>query len=381
MYPRKLGEVALKLIKKLPILTITGPRQSGKTTLARSLFPDFQYYSLEDPDLRKLATKDPRSFLDPSKGSLIIDEIQNVPELTSYLQVLADDPENKNKYIITGSHSQLLVEAVSQSLVGRTQVLELLPLSYSEMKNEPSINTLSLEEYLFRGFYPAVHHKKLDPSSYYKNYFQLYVEKDLRNLFQIKNLDRFERFTSLLAGRSGQLMNYESLGTESGVTGPTVKDWLSVLRSSYIAFPLQPHFKNFNKRIVKSPKYYFYDTGLLCYLLNISQASQLLNHPLRGQIFENFIVVEFIKKTLNSGKVDKYYFWRDQKGHEIDLLIDQGNELYPIEIKLSQTPQNSFIKNIEFFNKLQSFDDGEVIYSGDNYSFKNIQYKNWREAF
>ena len=376
MFKRVIEPIVLEAIQKYPIVTITGPRQSGKTTLVRELFPEHTYISLEDPDKRTFAQNDPRGFFEQYKGSLILDEIQRCPDLTSYLQTIVDEPSNKNTFILTGSHSHLLVEAVSQSLAGRTQVVELLPFSFEEIQlfnNQPSLNEL-----MYSGGYPRIYDKKLEPTQWLKDYFRLYIERDIRSIFNIKNLDQFERFMALTAGRVGQLINFDSLGSESGVSGPTVKEWLSVLQSSYVCFKLKPHFKNFNKRIVKTPKIYFFDTGLLCYLLGINSPEQLNIHPLRGQIFENFVVSEFYKNSYNKGLEPRYYFWRDQKGHEVDLIKEELNQLIPIEIKLANTFQETFLKNIKYLNKLQNSSAGFVVYSGETTKYKEISLLNWQ---
>jgi len=303
-------------------LTITGPRHTGKTTLTRALFPEHTYLSLEDPDTRMLAKDDPRSFFSRHQGPLILDEIQRVPELTSYLQGIVDDPKNNHSYVITGSHSQLLIEAVSQSLAGRTRILELLPFSWSEIKNfSPE---LSLNEVLFHGGYPRIYEKKLNPTTWHKDYFKLYVEKDARQIFNIRNLDLFERFMPLLAERVGQLINYESLANEVAASAPSIRQWLSVLESSYITYKLKPHFKKFN-----------------------------------------------------NGLEANYYFWRDQHGHEVDLIEDLGNHLVPTEVKLSSTPHTQHSKNILYFNKLQKQNEGNVIYNGDAQERKGIHFLNW----
>ncbi len=384
MYAREISSCLKKSLNHYPILTLLGPRQSGKTTLVRNLFKDFSYHTLEDPDTRQIAQEDPRGFLKKLSHKAILDEIQRVPILTSYLQTIVDDPKNKSQFILTGSNSLLLTDSITQSLAGRTELYELPPLSLSEIvqkNNNPQLNDL-----LFYGGYPRIHQEKLDPTRWLKSYFQLYVEKDIRQITNISQIDLFEKFVKLTAGRVGQLINASSLANEVGLSSPTISQWITALKSTFICFTLNPHFKNFNKRIVKTAKIYFYDTGLLCYLLGITSSDQLSIHPLRGQIFENFIISESFKKKMNKGQDTNFYFWRDQKGHEIDLIEDRSSYLFPVEIKLSQTFHPQFIKNIQYLNQLQEKDinlcqpKGQVIYGGENERFfKEVQIIPWRE--
>lgn len=380
MYTRLLESKIKLTLEKWKCVTVTGPRQSGKTTLLRTALPEFVYLNLEDPELRLRVKEDPKSVLKEFKDQNIIwDEIQRAPELTSYLQLILDDPKSKSKFILTGSHSLLLVEAVKQSLAGRTRIFELLPLSIAELK-WPKNN--SLNELLYMGMYPRIHHEKLNPTDWLKDYFKLYVERDVREVLNVLELDLFEKFVRVAAGRIGQLVNYSSMGNEIGVSQPTMTQWLGALKTTYTCFTLLPHFKNFNKRITKSPKLYFYDTGLLCYLLGIQNPKQLENHPLRGNIFENFIVSECYKLKLNQGLEPNYYFWRDQSGNEVDLLEDRSDTLFPIEIKSSTTFTETFLKNIFYLNKLQNLapekQQGQIIYTGESsFLHKNIQISNF----
>lgn len=386
MYKRTLAKYIKESLKSYDIVTILGPRQSGKTTIARYLFPDFDYRSLENPDERALATEDPKGFLKGLRKNCILDEFQRVPQLSSYIQGIVDEPNNERKFLLTGSNGLLLVDSITQTLAGRTELFELLPLSYQEIvvKNK----NLTLNDYLFKGGYPKIYKDKLNPTKWLRSYFQLYVEKDLRKITNIKNIDLFERFVKLAAGRAGQLLNSNSLANETGVSAPTINQWISALKTTFICFSLQPHFKNFNKRIVKSPKLYFYDTGLLCYLLGINDSKQLDIHPLRGHIFENFIISETYKNRLNNAQENNLYYWRDQKGREIDLVLDYSSYLFPIEIKLSQTFNNGFVKNIKYFNKLQKEDNtqlpkiqAKVVYCGDKENvFKNTKITPWQKS-
>ena len=377
MYTRLLASHIKNAFSQYPVVTLTGPRQSGKTTLARTEFKQFDYVSLEDPDLRAIALEDPRGFLSRYPGSLILDEIQRCPNLTSYLQNQVDTPGNRRQFLLTGSHNLSLLESVSQTLAGRTRFFELLPLSLQEFKNAkklPDLTTL-----LLQGGYPRIYDRGLNAHEWLRDYFRLYVERDLRSLLNVQELDKFETFVALLAGRVGQLVNFNSLATEAGVTQPTTKAWLAALKNTYVCFTLKPHLKNFNKRIVKTPKVYFYDTGLLCYLLKINSPDILDIHPLRGQVFENFVISETMKNVLNSAGDPQLYFWRDQKGHEVDLVEDKSHYLFPIEIKLSSTFNRAFTKNLDYLNKLQNYDKGKVIYTGDeSFHYKNYDIVNWK---
>jgi predicted AAA+ superfamily ATPase len=382
MYTRDITDQLLDSIRNYPVLTLLGPRQSGKTTLVRKLFQDFEYYSLEDPDIREMASEDPRGFLNQKQNNMILDEVQRVPKLTSYLQSIVDQPDCHRKFILTGSNSTLLTDSITQTLAGRTELFTLHPLTVNEISTQNP--DLQLNDYLYSGGYPRIYDAKLNPTKWLKSYFQLYVEKDIRLISNIANLDLFEKFVKLVAGRAGQLINASSLANEIGVSSPTITGWISALKSTFICFSLQPHFRNFNKRIVKTPKLYFHDTGMLCYLLGINNKDQLDIHPLRGNIFENFIISEIIKNKTNNGEALNYYFWRDQKGHEIDLIEDKFNHLFPVEIKMSSTFNSSFIKNTEFLNELQKNSianhdiQGEIIYTGNQERvFKNIQLRNW----
>ncbi len=379
MFKRELSNKLLGASKKYPVVTLIGPRQSGKTTLVKSIFKKYRYVSLEDMDVRLTAREDPRGFLKRFSGSLIIDEIQRAPELTSYIQTIVDETNNKRIFILTGSSQLLLMHAVKQSLAGRTKVFELLPFSIKEITQK---RKMTINEHLWTGGYPRIFDKRLNPTEWYKDYFRLYVERDINEVLKIKNIESFERFIGLTAGRVGQLLNYNSLSTEAGVGQPTIQSWVSVLKTTYICFTLQPHFRNFNKRIVKTPKLYFYDTGLLCYLLKIHSPEFLDTHPLRGSIFENFVISEFMKKKMNAGQEPNYYFWRDQKGHEVDLVEEKGMILFPIEIKFTETFQKSFLKNSEYLNNLQRLTkepSGEIVYdSQESFEFQNYHIYSWR---
>jgi len=347
-----------------PVVTITGPRQSGKTTLARMQFPEHTYCNLEDPAIRRLAERDPRAFFAQYPAPVIIDEVQRVPELLSYIQVLADETKKRGQYILTGSHQFLLRQEVSQSLAGRTALLELLPLSIGEL-SKAGIE-LSRDEYIFQGFYPRIYSEGITPSTLYRNYLRTYVERDVRQMLNIKDLGLFDQFIHLLAGRTGQVLNLHSLGNDIGVTNKTLKNWFSVLEASFILFRLPPYFENFGKRIIKSPKVYFTDTGLLCYLLGIENPKQIMRDPLFGQLFENLVVTEALKARYNRGKMPNLYFFRDNNKNEVDLIFKKGRVLFPIEIKAAMTWNFDFLKGIKYFQHITSnAGRGTVIYSGE----------------
>jgi len=370
MYKRQLEIHIIELIKQYRCLTLVGPRQSGKTTLCKKMFPQYQYFSFESPDTRDMFEYDPRGFLAGIKENAIFDEVQKVPKLLSYLQEILDNKKDVRHFILTGSNNLKLSRNVSQTLAGRTRILQVLPLQRSEISQKDQKKTL--EESLFYGSYPRIYDEKLDPTIWLGDYFQTYVEKDIRDTINITNLSTFNNFIRLLAGRVGQVMSYSSLGGDAGVTQPTVKSWISALETTYICFTLQPHFKNFNKRLIKAPKVYFYDTGLLCYLLRIKTVEQLSIHPFKGAIFENWVITEMMKKYYNKGEEAPVYYWRDQHGHEVDLVIDQGSHLDLIEIKSGKTFQKEFLKNVHWLNKLQNRDIATCIYGGS----KQIQLGN-----
>lgn len=350
MYKRLLATELEALALQYPIVTILGPRQSGKTTLVRLVFANKPYVNLEALDIQEMAKADPRGFLNQYPDGAILDEIQQAPFLLSYIQVLVDENPKKGLFILTGSHQMELHEAISQSLAGRTALLQLLPMSLAECA-EAHIE-MSLDEALLKGGYPRIFKDQLDPTKAYRNYFQTYVERDLRQLIRIKDLTLFQRFIRLCAGRIGQLLNLEGLSNEVGVSSNTLKEWISILEASFILFRLQPYHENFGKRIVKSSKIYFTDVGLASYLLGIENTTQLARDPLRGNLVENLIVLELMKARLNKGLDPQLYFFRDAHGHEVDLIFQSGRNLIPIEIKASQTFNIDFLKNIRFFQEL-----------------------------
>lgn len=383
MIPRHLKDQILKYSKEYPILALVGPRQSGKTTLIKALFPSYKYISLENIDYKEQALTDPRGFLDNYGPYLILDEVQRVPDLFSYLQEIVDNNQDPAQYILTGSSQFLLVEKITQSLAGRIVTFKLYPLSYLELNRfskDKDYKSIFQKEHLGRqritkkdfyqliidGLYPRIYDKKIDSHKWQENYLLTYVERDVRSLLNVKNIRTFESFLKICASLSGQLINYSNISNALGISIPTVKQWISILETSGIIFILQPYFSNFSKRIVKTPKLYFVDTGILCHLLSIRNIDHLISHPLIGSIFETFIVGECFKRFYNLGEVPPLYFWRDRLGNEIDLLITDRNELFPVEIKLSQTYTKSFKSSVEKWLNLpgNNMQKGLVIYTG-----------------
>jgi predicted AAA+ superfamily ATPase len=359
-----------KLLKEYPVVTILGPRQSGKTTLVKNFLKNFSYANLEDPEVREFATYDPKSFLKQLKRPVILDEIQRVPSLLSYIQVIVDANQSMGEFILTGSHQLKLQEVIAQSLAGRTGILNLLPLSITELK-KAKIELGDFTEYAYKGFYPRIYKYNQRPSVAYSNYFQTYIEKDVRQLINIKNLNTFEKFIKLLAGRVAKLMDYSSLAGDVGVDTKTIKEWLSILEASFIVFKLPPFYQNFGKRMMKSPKYYFCDTGLLCYLLGIQNPKQILRDPLMGNIFENLMVIEVLKNRYNQGLSSNLYFYRDSNQVEIDLLLDFSRRFVLVEIKASSTFHRSLLHNFNLVEKsLPDIIQKILLYNGES---KNLE--------
>lgn len=346
---RKIETEIRRLIEFYPVITITGPRQSGKTTLCHEMFPDFAYVNLEDPITRSQIMADPRFFFDLYSSGLIIDEAHHYPDLFSFIQVTVDQyPERR--FIITGSSNFALLEKVTQSLAGRTAVLTLLPLSLHELGD--LINHCSADTLMLNGCYPAIWSKNFPRQDLYKNYYSTYIERDIRQIINLKDMNQFQVFIRLCAGRIGTEFNASSLSGEVGVTVATIKSWLSVLQASYIAYSLPPYFENIGKRLVKSPKLYFYDTGLVCYLLGIENEQQLAVHPLRGAIFENMVVNEAIKNRLNKAKEPNLYFYRDKSQKEVDLLHLTGDQIQAYEIKSGKSYLKEYYKGIVYIKEI-----------------------------
>ncbi|MFO8050000.1 MAG: ATP-binding protein [Desulfosudaceae bacterium] len=347
-----------------PVTTIFGPRQSGKTTLARMTFPDKPYYSLEDPDTRLAAQEDPRGFLDTIPEGAILDEIQRLPEMLSYLQGIVDRKNTAGMFVLTGSHQPEVHQAVSQTLAGRTALLTLLPFCLNELRCYKK--DWDAFELMTKGAYPRLHQENLTVERFYNGYVQTYVERDVRSLINIKDLERFQQFLILLAGRTGQVINYTSLGNDLGLSSVTIKNWLSVLQSSFVIFELPPFYENIGKRVIKSPKIYFTDTGLVSHLLGIREPAQAARDPLRGGLYENLIIGEIRKAFFNRGQRPELYFYRDTNGNEVDLIVRQQRQLLPIEIKSAATYSKHFLQGIKRFQKLMpdGIQPGHVLYNG-----------------
>jgi predicted AAA+ superfamily ATPase len=343
-------------------VAVMGPRQSGKTTLVRASFVDKPYVSLENLDTRAFAQQDPRGFLASYPKGAILDEVQRVPALFSYLQQVLDEVNESGFFILTGSNNFLLQENIAQSLAGRIAHLKLLPLSIEELKLQKDQQP---EYFMFKGMYPSLYEKEMEVNKWYSNYIQTYIEKDIRQIKNIVDLSSFELFVRLCAGRIGQLLNVNNLAIETGIDNKTVNSWLGLLESSFILFRLKPHHRNFNKRLVKMSKLYFCDTGLALALLGVNQQEQLYQHPLRGAIFENFMISEFLKHRYNRGLSNNLYFWRDNTGHEIDLLLEEVNQLHPVEIKAGKTITADYFKSLQFWQKISGEKEGTVVYGGD----------------
>ena len=351
MISRIIAKPVKNAAKVFPIVGIVGPRQSGKTTLAKELFPNYEYVNLEQLDTRRFATEDPRGFLNRYKNKVIFDEIQRVPELFSYLQAHVDNRKANGQFILTGSQHFLMMESITQTLAGRIGLFHLYPLSFEELEKAKLTET-DIFSQIWKGGYPRLYDEKISPSLWLSNYIQTYLDRDISLLSQIENLKAFEKFIHLLAGRTGQLLNFSSLANETGVTHNTIKSWVSLLQTSGIIFLLTPYYANISKRLNKTPKLYFVDTGLVCTLLGINTKDQLETYPLYGSIFETFIVSEFMKFYANRGVERQIYFWRDQQGHEADILTFNGDNANLYEIKSSQTISTDVFEKLETIKRL-----------------------------
>jgi uncharacterized protein len=370
------------LLQGFPVITITGPRQSGKTTLAKAVFADKPYFSLEDPDIRRLALDDPRALLGRLPDGGILDEVQRAPEILSYLQTQVDSDGRMGLFLLTGSQQLGLMSGITQSLAGRSAFIDLLPFSIRELEGAGRMPT-ELDAMLFSGGYPPLYDREVTPGSWFPAYVTAYVERDVRQLLKVQDLESFQRFVRLCAGRSGQILNLSSLATDCGITHNTARAWISVLEASYILFMLRPHHVNFSKRLVKSPKLYFHDSGLLCWLLGIRTADQLATHPLRGSIFETFVVSELRKTCLNRGERSNFHFWRDSNGNEVDVVAEVGGSLMPIEIKSGQTVNRDFFSGIERWLTLAGNRAATptLIYGGSgDYVHKGIRVLGWNDV-
>lgn len=350
MIPREIATEFQTLLTEYPVVTLLGPRQAGKTTLAKSICHEAAYANLEIPETRDFATSDPKAFLAQFPGPAILDEIQRVPHLLSYIQGIVDTENRNGRFILTGSHQLQLRGAITQSLAGRTALLHLLPFSISELESA-HITFDRFEDYAFRGFLPRIHDQNLRPTTAWSNYYQTYVERDVRQLIDLKNAALFEKFLKLLAGRIGQLLDHSSLANDVGVSAKTIRHWLSILEASFLIFKLPPYFENFGKRVIKSPKYYFTDVGLLSYLLGIREPDQIPRDPLVGAIFENLVILECLKAQWNRGRIANFYFYRDSNKNEVDLLALDGRQIHALEIKSCSTFHPGLLKGLTHIKK------------------------------
>lgn len=384
MIGRILDEKLKAELAEYPVVTVFGPRQSGKTTLARSCCPTFDYVSMEDKETRDAAATDYKAFFANHPPPLIIDEVQRLPEIVSAVQTIVDSRRDVcGQFILTGSQQTQLAEAVDESLAGRTSVLDLLPLSAAELRG--GLGAMSTDECLLRGFMPELHAHRKNASNYYRNYFRTYVERDVRRLVNVKDLLRFERFVALLAGRVGQVVNFTSLANETGVSVSTISSWLSALEASFLVFRLPPHFANIAKRVVKSPKVYFTDVGLATYLLGIDDAVQIRAHPLRGSLFENMVVADIRKGFTNAGREPRMSFYRTEKGFEVDVIVETGAKVVPIEIKSSMTYGGNLIRNLETYCESDPSATAPIlVYDGSamhSLGSCGVRAMNWRDAW
>lgn len=373
----------LAMAKKFPVIAIVGPRQSGKTTLSKAVFPNHKYLSMEDIRNKEFAIKDPHDFFEAHKNEhgIILDEVQTVPELFSYIQVYADEHDIPGYIVIIGSQNFLMNEAITQSLAGRVAIHTLLPFSISELKQADFLPARA-NEIIYTGFYPKIYDKNLDPADWYSNYLHTYVERDVRQIINVNNLRQFQYFLRLCAGRIGQILKMSSIANDCGISVSTVKSWLSLLEASYIIFLLQPYNENFNKRLIKKPKIYFYDSGLACYLLEIESVEQLSTHYLRGGLFESCMISELLKQRYNVGRRPNVYFWRNTSGEEIDCVFRRGAELYGIEIKAGQTVKSDAFSGLTYWSKISKGNPANnfLIYSGsENYKRNGMNVVSWKD--
>ena len=395
MIPRHLAVTVERAAARYPVVSVNGPRQSGKTTLLRSTFPRHRYVSLELPDERAFALEDPRGFLGRFSGPVILDEAQRAPDLFSYIQTIVDEDPAPGRFLLSGSRNFLLMERISQSLAGRVRLTCLLPFSLAELtrRDAPAIDDLLARgardpapagawmDHAVRGFYPRIHDRGLDSGDWLPQYFQTYVERDVRDLTQVGDLEAFGRFVRLCAGRAGGLLNLSSLGNDCGVSHDTARRWLSVLEASFVTFRLQPYHRRFNKRLTKRPKLYFVDTGLLCWLLRIRDADQLASHAARGAVFENLVIAEALKAGCNAGQPPDLYFWRDHRGNEIDLIVETPDGPHPVEIKSGETVGSDFFKGLAYWRSLTGRSTPATLVhgGGESYVRNGVDVRAWRD--
>lgn len=383
MIPRFAASTLHALALGYPILAITGPRQSGKTTLARSTFPDKPYVSLEDLDTRAFAEEDPRGFLARFADGAIVDEAQRCPALFSYLQTRVDTQQRMGEFVLTGSQQFGLLSNITQSLAGRVGLVQLLPFSVQELQ-AAQVPLPRVDDVLWRGLYPPLYDRALAPTQWFANYATTYVERDVRQIIEVQNLSLFQRFLKMCAARCGQLLNMSSMANDCGVSHKTIGAWLSVLEAGYVVFLLQPHHQNFGKRLVKTPKLYFHDTGLAAYLMGIADAEHLAIHPARGALFENLVIGEYMKRRFNQGLASNLYFWRNNTGEEVDLVLEEGAQLQPVEIKSSQTFNTAFLDGLSKWTRYagDAALPAHLVYGGDDSMVRNgVAVQSWRTMF
>lgn len=362
---RSLKESIVIYLEKYPIIALTGPRQSGKTTFLKGEFPEYRYVNLENPDTRNFAETDPNAFLKLYDRFVIFDEVQRAPVLFSYIQALVDESRIMGQFILSGSQNFHLLENITQSLAGRVALFRMLPFDFTELKSAGLLDH-DFTVNMYKGFYPAIYDRSIPSKMFYANYIQTYIERDLTEIINVRDLKQFRNFLSLCAARAGNIINLNSLANECGISQPTAKSWLSALESSYIIFQLQPFFNNLNKRVIKSPKLYFYDTGLLCHLLRINDAGSILLSEYKGSLFENLITSEFIKSNYHLNLMRNFWFWRDSAGHEVDLFWQDGEQLNLIEIKATQTIMSDLFKGMAYFQNLdpEMVKSKSLVYTG-----------------
>lgn len=379
MINREIASIIIKLRSQFPVITLTGPRQSGKTTLLKSIYTDIPYVSLEDIDIRNNAIGDPRGFLNNYPQGAVLDEAQRAPELFSYIQGIVDSNKDAH-FVLSGSQNFLLLQNITQSLAGRAAILKLLPFGLSELHTE-SIVFDNYEEVIYKGLYPGLYDREIEPNYFYPSYIGTYIERDVRQIKNIENLNSFSNFLRLCAGRTGQIINLNSLAADAGISPNTAKSWFSILEASYIIYYLQPYYKNFNKRITKSPKLYFYDTGLVCSLLGIDSAEQVKTYHSKGALFENLIITELVKSRFHRGENPRFYFWQNKTKQEIDLIVENNDNPIPYEIKSGMTMNDSYFTNLNYWRKItgEKSENLNIIYGGEtNLKTSNGNFISWR---
>lgn len=370
-----------KLIGKYPIVALTGPRQSGKTTVLKMAFPDYQYLNLENPEIRDFAEKDPKGLLKEYPEKVFFDEVQRVPHLFSYLQSIVDESRMMGQFILSGSQNFHLMQNITQSLAGRVAIFKLFPFDFQELKGAGLLQK-DYTSNILKGFYPAIYDREIPSKSFYSNYLQTYVQRDVSELIAIKDMQSFQRFLVLCATRAGQLLNLSSIAKECGISQPTAKSWLSALENSYILFLLYPYHKNFSKRIVKTPKLYFYDTGLLCHLLRIRSIKQIETNPIKGSLFENMVIAEYVKRMYHKNELDDIWFWRDTNGNEVDLIIQKSMHDEIVEIKATETIMSDLFKGLNRYATLETEVDLKktLVYGGNTGQKRStVEVVSWKE--